>query len=206
MRQNGTTVPFNFKLVATKMRKLHLLCVVLFISLFGCGARYMTGGETFSSSSEALQKQTENLAHILDKITPTDNPVHGSALVLIPSDVEIHKNYIKFEGNASRIQKEQLDWLITSVTNDCQSAANAIRKRGIFDSVAVERHNGNPASFPIGNYDYLIFADVDGWFIRGKNNPRPISLPFDKNISDETSRRLAFLDLISQQAKALRSQ
>jgi hypothetical protein len=205
MRQNGTTVPFNFKLVATKMRKLHLLCVV-FIILLGCSARYKVGDETFGSSSEALQRQNEKLSHSLDGITPTDNPVHGSALVLIPSDVEIHKNYILFGSKASKIQKEQLDWLITSVKNGFQAQANAIRKRGIFDSVSVERHKGNPASFSIGDYDFMVFADVDGWFIKGKGNPKPFPIiTADKSI-DIDARILAFLDLLSQQAKALRSQ
>lgn len=186
------------------MKKLHFLCIALSIILLGCGGRYTIGGETFSSGSEALQKQTEILAHALAEITPTDNPVHGTVLVIFPSDVEIQKNYIRFV-NPSRIQQEPIDFIITSVKTNSQFMADAIRKRGIFDSVSVERHNGNPASFPIGDYDYMVFIDVDGWFIRGKDNPRGLPITVDKSKSDGAPRTLSFLDSLSQQAKAIHS-
>ncbi len=187
------------------MKKLHFLCVVLFIILLGCGARYKIAGESFSSSSEALQKQTENLAHILNEITPTDNPVHGTVLVIFPSDVEIQKNYIRYGDNPSRVQQEHIDFFITTIKTNAQFMADAIRKKGIFDSVAIERHNGNPASYPIGDYDYMVFVDVDGWFIRGKDNPRGLPITVDKGKSVGAPATLAFLDLLSQQAKALRN-
>ena len=186
------------------MKKLHFLCVALSIILLGCGGRYKIGGETFSSGSEALQKQTEILAHALAGITTTDNPVHGTVLFIFPSDVEIQKNYIRFV-NPSRTQQEPIDFLITSSKTNFQFMADAIRKRGIFDSVSVERHNGNPASFPIGDYDYMVFIDVDGWFIRGKNNPRGLPITLDTSKPFGAPRTLSFLDSLSQQAKAIHS-
>ena len=182
-------------------------CVALLTTLVlitGCGASYTFNGEKFSSSSEALQKQSEIFSHSLDKVTPTDKFVHGNALVLIPSDVEIHKNYIRLGYNASRLEKEQIDYLITVVANNCQYMANIIRKRAIFDSLSVARHNGNPASFLIGDYDFMVFVDVDGWSIKGKYNPRTIQVPFDKSITDRDSRILAFLDLLGKQARTIR--
>jgi len=179
--------------------------VLFLVILTGCGTRYTINGETFGSSSEALQKQSEILSHILNKITPTDKPVHGIALVLIPSDVEIHKNFIPLLTNAS---KSGIDYLIMSRKNDFQFMADAIRKQGIFDSISVERHNGNPASFSIGNYDFMVFADVDGWAIRSKATARPLPIALDKwdksNPAGDT-RILSFLNSLSQQATALRN-
>jgi len=58
------------------------------------------------------------------------------------------KQPIKFGNAASRINNKQLEWLIESVKNSFKFTPDVIRKRGIFDSVSVERHNGNPASHP----------------------------------------------------------
>lgn len=151
-----------------------------------------------------LQKQTENLSRALDEITPTNDSVHGSALVLLPSDVEIQKNYINysefgFGNNPPRtiIPEKTLNWMITMTRNNFQFTADAIRKRGIFDSVSVAYQNGNPASFPIGDYDYIVFLDVDGWFLRARNDPKALPISFDK-------KKLP-LDSLYQQAKALGS-
>lgn len=182
-----------------------VLYVIVAISLLGCSARYKMGDETFGSSSEALQKQNEILSHSLDEIEPTDKPVHGTALVLIPSDAEIQKNYINFGNMAYRMNEEQLDWLIKSATNNFQFTPNAIRKRGIFDSVSVERHNGNPAAHPIGDYDFVVFVDVDGWAIRGNATPRPLPIAIDKSKAVGRAQTLTFLDTLSEQARALKN-
>ena len=166
------------------------------------GARNTLNIETFESSSEALQ----NRADILNKITPTVNPVHGTALVLVPSAVEINKNYIRSGFNAIYSDKEQIDSLIKSGSNYFQFIADAIQKRRIFDSVAVEHHNGNLASVPFGDYDFMVIADVDGWTIRSKATPRPLSIAqdkWDKSNSDSDARIISFLNLLSQQAAAL---
>jgi hypothetical protein len=182
--------------------------VLPLVIISGCGARYTVNGETFGSSSEALQKQGEIMAHVLNKITPTNNPVHGKALVLIPSDVEIQKNYIRSGSNASGFVMERIDYLIMSLNKDFQFMADTIRKRGIFDSISVERHNGNPATFPLGDYDFMVIRDVDGWAIKSKAAPRPLPIALeklDKNNPDSDARIFSFLDSISQQATALRS-
>jgi hypothetical protein len=170
------------------------------VILAGCGARYYMNSDIFSSSSEALQKQSEILSHSLDAITPTVNPVHGNTLVLIPSNVEIQNNYLIIGNNATELENEQINYMITSTSNDSQFIANAISKRAIFGTVSVARHNGNPTTFPIGDYDFVVFLDVDGWFIKGKDNPRVLPIPFDNSISDIEPRRLAFLNLLNQQA------
>jgi hypothetical protein len=187
------------------VKRLFFLYFILAISLLGCGARYKLGDETFGSSSEALQRQTEKLSQILSEIAPTDHPVHGSALILIPSDAEIQKNYIRLGNSAHRMTDEQLDWLITSATNIFQFTPNAIRKRGIFDSVSVERHSGNPAVYPIGDYDFVVFVDVDGWAIKEKATPRPVPIAVDKRKAAGRAHTLAFLDTLSEQARALKN-
>lgn len=176
-----------------------------------CARPYMVAGEKFSSSSEAIQRQSEIISSALKEITPSDTPVHGTVLIIFPSDVEIQKNYIGFARNSPMFPQEQIDFLITIVRNDSQFIVDAIRKRAIFDSISVARHNGNPASYAIGDNDYMVFRDVDGWFIRGKDNPRALLVniiyarPYGISESIEAPKALVFLDMLSQQAKSLGS-
>jgi hypothetical protein len=175
-------------------------CFLSLLILEGCGARYMIGDETFSSSSEALQRQSVILSHTLDAITQTNNPVHGNALFIFPSDAVIQRDYIRL-----RVGQEQIDFLMTASKNSMQFIGEAIRKRGLFDSVSIARHNGNPESYPVGNYDYVVFRDIDGWFIRGRNNPRGLPITVDMSKYIDASRVSVFLDTLSQQAQGLRS-
>jgi hypothetical protein len=169
------------------------------------------GGKTFHSSSEALKEQADILSGVLDRIGPTEAPAHGIVLVLLPADKEIRKNYIRFTGNPSQVSEEQMKFVITAGKSFFQFMADAIRKRGIFDSVSVAYQDGNPASFPIGNNDYIAFVDVDGWFLRARNNPKPLlifqSLDKSKPMTKASLIRptLAFLDSLCQQAKVLGS-
>ncbi len=185
--------------------KLHLslfIAIALFVS--GCGPRYKIGGETFSSPSEALTKQQEIEARSLPEITPTDNHVGGTALILIPSDIEIQNNYLRQHGNfAYGPKKEDIDWLVTSIRNVFLFTADSIKKREIFNSISVDRHNGNPASNSGGENDYIVYVDVDGWYIKSKNNPHALRVPFDNTKPAGTPRSIAFLDLLSQQAREL---
>ena len=154
------------------MRRLTLVTfiVITFMFLIACGLNH----------SELLQKNTEIYSNIIKEIKPNQNPVGGAALIIIPSDVEIQKRLIKaFSG--TRVSQEQIDFFTAVSRNAYQFNVDAIAKRRIFDSVSVARHNGNPASYPIGNSDFIIFSDVDGWFIKGKSKLLILPVMLDKN-------------------------
>jgi hypothetical protein len=194
-----------------KKQALPIVLILIVMFIVGC-ATYKVGDKTFHSSSEALKEQADILSGALDKITSTEDPAHGIVLVLLPADMEIRKNYIRFTGYPSQINEEQMKFVITAQKNYYQFLADAIRKRGIFDSVSVAYQNGNPSIFPIGNNDYIAFVDVDGWFLKARNNPKPLLIfqSFDKDKPKTKASlvppTLAFLDSLCQQAKALRSQ
>jgi hypothetical protein len=175
-----------------------ILVVLLATYCIGCGERYFVGKESFSSTSEALKRQNETFSQVLGTITPTDKPAHGTALVLHPSDTDIHKNYIKYAYNASHMSKEGIDYLTAFTRNGHQFVADAIRKKEIFDSVVVERHNGNPAFYPIRNFDFLIFRDIDGWFIKNKDKPRPEPI-----LTNDLQDPVAFLNYLALQANTI---
>ncbi len=148
----------------------------------GCaGPSYTIGKEKFSSAEQALQRQSEILAAALDKVTAATQPVHGRALVLLPSDAEIRRHYIRTTGNAALLKADQLDYVGTYVRNDNQCVADAIKKRAIFDSVTIQQHDGNPGMSAFGDSDYLVYRDVDGWFFKGKNDRKAFPIQGDVN-------------------------
>jgi hypothetical protein len=179
-----------------KMTRVLFLSGLCFAALFAGGcASYMVGKEKFSSGDKALQRQSEILTAALERVTPTPQPVHGRAMVLLPSPAEIQRHHIQIRGDPARLSTEQLDYVRTTTDNSCQFVANAIKKRGLFDSVTVTRHEGNPAMSSIGDADYLIYADVDGWFIQGKQDGRA------SRIQGDLSQSLSFLDSLEQLAR-----
>lgn len=176
------------------MKKIILTGIIVFwvISLTSCTPSY-------DSFSAALQKQTEVDTGMLAQITETKIPIGGTALVAIPSDNEIRKNYVTVPGAS----QELVDYVIAGARNNAQFTVDAIAKRRLFDSVSIVRHDGSPATYPIGNNDFLIYKDIDGYFIKWKN--RAISLPvsFDKELRG-IQRIEAFLDDFYKQAQTLR--
>jgi hypothetical protein len=201
------------------MKKQGLPIVLILIIMFTVGC--------LRSLAATGQRQNENLSRALGRIKSTNDPVHGTALILLPSDAEILKHYLYYslylQPSDAEIQKscisyetrdssqvervikigpkgfdqKNLNHHITVAKNNLLFVVEAIRKRGIFNSVAVAYQKGNPATFPLGGYDYLVFIDVDGWFVRGGNNAKP--LPISYNIYKLP------LDLLQQQAKVLRT-
>ncbi|MFH1769644.1 MAG: hypothetical protein ABH833_03185 [Parcubacteria group bacterium] len=185
-------------------KNFSIILLLVSISVVGCAtATYHAGNEIFYSSAEALQRLNEISSSILAGIQPTDHPVHGRALFLLPSDNEIQKNYIRWSNNASRLEKEQVDYTITFIRNDKITVADAARKRGIFDSVEIEKHNGSPTTHPIGIYDFMVFLDVDGWFIKGKTDSKILKIFMDKSKSSGITRTISVLDSIQKQAESL---
>jgi hypothetical protein len=132
---------------------------------------------------------------------PKLSPLHGQALVLIPSTDEVIKNYIRIMGGANMITVDQIDFLVTMTENSHQFIADAIKARNIFNSVTVDSHSGNPALIPVENYNYLIYLDVDGWFIKGRGEKLGRRIPYDQANSQIVSQTLTFLESLEQLAK-----
>lgn len=181
--------------------KLHLYLFTVII-IFVSGCMIVVPG-TLYVPQEFQTKQIEMQSLYLSKITPTDNHVGGTALLLIPSEVEIQNNYLQHGNTARRLNKESIDYQINIISNTYLFTADVIRKREIFNSISVDRHNGDPASYSGGEYDFVVYVDVDGWYIKSKNNPRALRVPFDNTKPEGTPRTVSFLDLLSQLAREL---
>jgi hypothetical protein len=189
---------------------LVLVLVVFATSLLTGCVSYRLGSKRFDSPEEALNFQSKIFSEAKSMIRPSQNRVGGTALILIPSDDELVRNYIRFEPGA---KKESIEFLVFTTRNFIQFQAEATTIRRIFDSVEVKRHEGNPANKVVENNDFLIFLDVDGWHIKGRNKPRSILILtlaemrriFDYEVQQLVTGSLEFLDALNQKASELRS-
>jgi hypothetical protein len=169
------------------------------------GGCYRIGNESFSSSTAALERQAQLHAGMLRQVQPVSSPVGGTALIVLPSELEIRRNYITYGRGASPDDtNEALKFVMTSTHRHFQFVADAIQARHLFDSVAVAFKDGSPAMHPMGEHDFLVFVDVDGWFIkgRGRAQPRPVALDRRRPLSLETLP--GFLDGLQREAGELR--
>ncbi len=179
-----------------------MIIVSLSLLLNSCGMTYKIGEKSFSSSEEALKWQSDMFADYINQITPAPHPVGGIALILIPSDDEIVRNYINYGRRSS---KDGIEYIRTATRNSMQLNADAIIRRRIFNSVRIDRHDGNPANVSVGENDFLIFGDVDGWSIKGKGKSQIIPITVDKSKSVGMERLIAFLDAVFRAADDLRN-
>lgn len=184
---NWLTIPFLFFLILT-----------------GC-APYRIGNEKFTSASAALQRQNEIFSHSLAEISPTKQPLRGTLLVLLPSDSEIKRNYIR-HGDNYLSGSQYIDFMLSVSKNNQQFRIDGIRKHGLFDSINEVYHNGNPASYDIGTYDCMLFQDVDGWYVRTKGHQRPLLVLDGKSpVGDNLSIYInQFVDSLQQQINILK--
>jgi hypothetical protein len=169
----------------------------------GCGSSYGYNGRRYGSSSEALQAQATMCSAVLDSVNPTDSPVGGSVLVLIPSDLELQKHYFHSSLDPAGIPKQAIEYLITSTVSDLRCRVDCIRKDKLFDQVSLARHDGNPALAALKDNDYILFMDVDGWSIKTRDSQRTLLVSVDKGATDPVSKNRAFLDSLNHQAHAI---
>ncbi len=183
-------------------RVLWSLPLAAALALAGCASvKYTYGNQTFSSADEALAQQKADLAGILDAVAPVTSPVHGKALVALPSREELRRHYIRTSGNVGQLRPEQLDYVCSILDNDQEMLSHALEKTRLFDQVTVTRV-GDPAVAAIEGNDYLIYRDIDGWFIQ---NPKtaPKKVVIDADAGSGLPRTRSFLSSLEERARSL---
>jgi hypothetical protein len=176
-----------------------LFSTLLILHLSGCATiKYNYGGKTFPSSDEALVKQRADLSKILEAIKPTTAPVHGKAIIITPTREELRQHYIRITGNPAHLEQEQIEYICSLLENDQNMLAKAIQKKELFDQVTMI-NLPDPAAASIGGNDFLIYRDIDSWFIKGqKTSPKKILM--DASSASGLSRTNSFLEFLEERA------
>ena len=186
------------------MKKYYALFfgLILVAHLEGCeSVKYRYGNEMFSPAEEALAKQKADNESVLEAIQPTSMPVHGRALVALPSKEELRKHYIHTIGGMGVPSKEQLDYPCASLEAEYDALIKAAIKRGVFDEVTTVQVD-DPAGTSVGDNTFLVYPDVDGWFIKGRKSA-PTKIVMDASSLPSIPRTKSFLDSLEEKARAV---
>ncbi len=184
---------------------------------------YPYGNQIFASPDKALAKQAAENSGILAAIAPTSNAVHGTALVVVPSREGVRKHYVRiwlnvrvpqaedFERDTvamamvdircQDILHEDLEYATALLENDQDMLVAAIQRRQLFDQLTVT-HADDPIAVATTDTNFLIFLDVDGWFIKTrKSAPRRIAT--DGGSAPSLARTQSFLASIEEWSHTL---
>jgi hypothetical protein len=172
----------------------------------GESVKYRYGNEMFSSAEQALAKQRADNERVLEAIQPTSTPIHGRALVALPSKEELRKHYNHTRGGMGwggmvLPTQEQLDYPCAILEGDHDALCKAVQKRGVFDEVTTVQVN-DPAAASIGESDFLIYRDVDGWFVKNRRSA-PQKIVIDASGLPSVPRTISFLDSLEERARTL---
>jgi hypothetical protein len=181
--------------------------IIFILFLISCtSVVYKYGNQSYDTPEPALEAQKKELNSILSKITETKNPLDYTAIVILPNNTYIGKNFIVLRGSESAETKEKKVKFLTEILiNSLKEQCKAIEKRKIFKRVVVSASNDPPkASF---DDDIMIgFFNNDGkekWFMKRKKD-NPMNLIEIEEITTALppfQRTILWLDKIENAAK-----
>ncbi len=216
-----TCATANFRSVG--QQALALLAPLFLVACAAPRITYPYGNQTFPSPDKALAKQAAENSEVLAAITPASDPVRGKALVVLPSREDLRKHYVRiwlhvrvpqaedFEhdtvGSAysdlrtDGVLHDDFEYASALLENDQEMLVAALRKRQLFDQLTVT-HANDPIAVAMTDNNFLIFLDVDGWFIRTQRSaPRRITT--DGGSAPSLSRTQSFLASVEEWAHTL---
>jgi hypothetical protein len=160
----------------------------------------------FDSPERAIAVQQADHGVILNKITPTENHIGGSALIILPSENLIEKNGL-IKLTSGNVHAEGIRYLVVSTKNEHDLMAESIKKRRIFDTVAVINSDDpekQTFSEDIGIYLTYPRQGKAEWFLkRKKDQPiQPVPIYVNNSLGISEIRIIAWLDNIEKVSKA----
>ncbi len=164
------------------MKKIWFL-VVLFIVFISSGcATYTFNNVNYDTPEKALSAQAQLQKEISDQITPTDTPINGSVVVILPSDSLILKEYVQVKGKGTPSKDKSnplLNYVITSFKSSMGFLADYLIKRKLFTDVKViDSENLENADF---SEDFAIYATKEGPVLKKKGLRDSIPIHFNPN-------------------------
>jgi hypothetical protein len=183
---------------------LVLLVCSVFVSCTTYKATYRHGNVIYDQPEPALAAQKAELDTIVSKMPPTDHPVGGSAIVIVPSVSIAVKTLVVWRGSdPSQEQKEKLmRFTATGLVNGYRSRGEEIQKRRIFERVVItESDSPENATFSEDVAILLIVKDgKPGWFVK-KGDRKALVLTEIEEVSTAVppvQREILWLDKVEK--------
>ena len=175
----------------------------LILLLAGCtGPRYRFGEVWYDSREAALQAAQQKFTQDASAIAPTQAPIGGRAVYVIPSRELIQSRGIRVRSFGRIPTPEQIDYVVAVSELSMQSYAEALQRRRLFDHIKV-LNSGTPESVRMPEYDATIYLLLKGpdhvqWFLRTASSQIPIPIYFDTSLPEGASRLMSWLESIER--------
>jgi len=175
----------------------------IFILIIGCSTvKYRFGDALYDTPEAALQAQRERNHRDVSLINPTENPIGGRALCVLPSRDLIEKKGIRTWGAP---KQELINYLVSSAELVLDSHAEALQRRKIFYEVRIVK-SGEPESFTMTGYELTIYyvikaPDQTQWFLKVSPNKNPLPIYFDTSLPLGVPRVTSWLKYIEKSSK-----
>jgi len=176
-----------------KKSRLILLAVFSAIPLLliSCSEiNYRYNNINFETPEAALAVQKDEIDSILAKINPTENPVGGTAIVILPSKEYIKKSFVGWNGpnpwpkpSQETIEKAY-DYNATLLINGLQCVGRAIDKRHIFDNVVITQNDDPEKAVFSKDFAIILFKNKEGraqWFVKRKKDIAGNFIPIEES-------------------------
>ena len=183
----------------------------------GCGStKYLFMGATYTDPQKWLAAQRTYYDGLIEKIPALPRPLAKRALVILPghglimgiTEEQAYSYMLKRYGltrdmlkkmNRRNLQVRVKEESFQSSDMFWDSAANAVKKRGLFEEVQVERSD-KPESLPAGDYDAIIYisSNLEQWLMKIKSKTEPVPVYLDKSKTDLFELRLSWLGYIEK--------
>lgn len=180
-----------------------VLTIIIFTTMMmsGC-ASWTYDGQSYPSSSTALEAARKDVQRKIMVVTPIDIPVAKTALIYVPS-VKWSRNGVKVNGQAS---EEQITYIASVLYYGWHGMAEALRKRKLFENVDIKEFSQlDPLASR--DYEYLIWLrlqdpDSAEWVITPANDTSTPSVIYTSPVLTGGDRINSFVNEIEEYVKA----
>lgn len=167
-----------------------ILFAILLISsllLISCARlNYPYNNIIYETPELALAMHKKDLDSILAKIDPTQNPVGGTANVIIPSIEYIKINYITWKGSAldQYLKDQALNYHATLMFNNWIVLGHALEKRRMFDKVNITQTDKPEKAIFGEDTAIIVIKNKEGqaqWFVKRKKDTSGKLIPIEES-------------------------
>jgi hypothetical protein len=204
--------------VKTRRRQQHmitnfergLLVLLACSSFFSCTIyrnTYNYGNLAYDQPESALAAQQTEIDIIVSQIPPTDHPVGGSAIIIVPSVSIAMKTLVGWRGSEPRQEQKDkfMRFTATSLVNGFRGRGEEIQKRRIFDRVTItESDSPENATFSEDTAILLIVKNGNPvWLVKNGEKESPVQTEIEEvsMAVPPVQRNILWLDRVE---KALR--
>jgi hypothetical protein len=184
------------------------LCIYLaFYTVTGCSLpmQYSFRNKLYKSPETAINAQNEFYRDNVLAIKPTENPLGGRVLCVLPARDLIEKKPI---DKLVPYKPEEINYLISSFELELMAYADALEGRKIFDNVEIVK-SSDPESVIISDYNLSIFCVVLGhyqaqWFLKSSSKNTRYQIFSDTSLPYGSPRFLSWLNNIEKVSKQIK--